>query len=98
MGAPVGNTNATRQKRLFSKALLRALSQNPVRLEGLVEKLIGWAEAGESWAFCELLNRLDGKAPQPIVGGDDEDNPITVKEILIRAVDATRDRPPQEGG
>jgi hypothetical protein len=90
-GAPEGNQNASKSKRMFNSALKRALTQGPQRLEAVVEKLISLAEQGESWAVKELIDRVDGKAPQPVVGGDDDDNPISVKEIVIRAVDAARD-------
>ncbi len=90
-GAPEGNQNAVKGKRLFNSALKRALTQGPERVALIVETLIGLAEKGEPWAVRELIDRVDGKAPQPVVGGDDEDNPITVREILIRAVDAARD-------
>jgi hypothetical protein len=87
-GAPEGNQNAAKSKRLFNSALKRALTQGPGRVEAIVEKLISLAESGEPWAVKELIDRVDGKAPQPVVGGDDDENPITVKEIIIRAVDA----------
>lgn len=90
-GAPEGNQNAAKSKRLFNSALKRALTQGPERVEKVVETLISLAEQGESWAVKELIDRVDGKAPQPLTGGDDDDNPITVREILIRAVDAARD-------
>ncbi len=96
-GAPVGNQNGAKSKRLFTAALKRLLAQDPARAEKLAEKLISLAEQGESWAFKELFDRVDGKAPQPLTGGDEDDNPITIKEILIRAVDATSDRSTQEG-
>jgi hypothetical protein len=91
-GAPEGNQNAAKSKRLFNSALKRALTQDPKRIEAVVEKLISLAELGESWAVKELIDRVDGKAPQPVVGGDDDDNPISIKEIVIRAVDAAGDR------
>lgn len=87
-GAPVGNTNATKGKRLFNSALKRILTQSPERIERIAEKLIADAEGGEQWAVKELLDRVDGKSVQPVVGGDDDENPISVKEIIIRAVDA----------
>ncbi len=87
-GAPEGNQNASKSKRLFNSALKRALTQGPERLDRVVETLISLAEQGEGWAVKELIDRVDGKAPQPVVGGDDDENPITVKEIIIRAVDA----------
>jgi hypothetical protein len=88
-GAPEGNQNAAKSKRLFNSALKRALTQGPERVTAIVEKLISLAESGEPWAVKELIDRVDGKAPQPVTGGDDDDNPISIKEIVIRAVDAT---------
>jgi hypothetical protein len=97
-GAPVGNQNAAKSKRLFTAALKRLFAQDPTRADRLAEKLISLAEQGEAWAFKELFDRVDGKAPQPLTGGDDDDNPIkTHSEILIRAVDAASDRPSEEG-
>lgn len=95
-GAPEGNQNAVKSKRMFANALKRLFAQKPERAEALAEKLIAFAEAGEGWAFKELLDRIDGKVPQPVVG-DDEHDPISIKEIVIRAIDATRDRPAKEG-
>jgi hypothetical protein len=87
-GAPEGNQNAVKSKRLFNSALKRALTQGPERVDAIVEKLISLAEGGEAWAVKELIDRVDGKAPQPVVGGDDDDSPISIREIVIRAVDA----------
>lgn len=97
MSAPIGNQNAAKSKRLFNSALKRVLAQEPERVEKIVQKLISSAEQGEQWAVKELIDRVDGKAPQPVVGGDDDDSPITIKEILIRAVDAASDRPSPQG-
>lgn len=95
-GAPEGNQNAVKSKRMFSAALKRLFAQSPEKADALALKLLAFAEAGEGWAFKELLDRLDGKVPQPLVGDKDED-PITIKEILIRAIDAASDRPSSEG-
>jgi hypothetical protein len=73
MAAPAGNQNAARSKRLFSSALKRLFTQSPERADALAEKLVTWAENGEQWAFKEMVDRLDGKAPQPLVGGEEED-------------------------
>lgn len=96
MAAPIGNQNAAKTKRLFSAALKRLLTQDPARAQALAEKLLTLAESGEAWAFKELIDRVDGKAPQPLVGGDEDDNPISLREIVIRAIDAADDRPPTE--
>ena len=63
MAAPIGNTNAVKGK-MFHDALRKALVQNPQRLPRIVEALLTQAEAGESWAVKEVIDRLDGKAIQ----------------------------------
>lgn len=88
-GAPVGNQNAAKSKRLFTAALKRLFAQNPERADALAEKLVSLAEQGESWAFKELFDRVDGKAPQPLTGGDEDDNPLRVEKIervIVRAL------------
>lgn len=96
-GAPTGNSNAAKANRLLTSALKRELTQNPDDVLQIARKLIESAKAGEPWAMTLIHDRVDGKAPQPVVGGDDDDPAIkTVSEILIRAVDA--DRSTAQGG
>lgn len=77
-GAPLGNTNATKNK-AWDAALRRAIAQdNADRLRQAAEKLLTLAAQGESWAIKELADRLDGKAAQSMTVGGDEDNPLTV--------------------
>lgn len=82
MGAPVGNQNAAKSKRMFSAAIKRLFAQNPSRADALAERLISWAENGEAWAFKELIDRLDGKAPQPLTGGDEEEGDSPIRLII----------------
>jgi hypothetical protein len=63
MAAPIGNANAVKGKMFYDK-LRRRLTQEPHRLERIVNELITQAEAGESWAVKEVIDRLDGKAVQ----------------------------------
>lgn len=95
MGAPVGNQNAAKSKRLLTDALKRELVQNPEEALRVARKTIDAAIAGEAWAQSLIYERVDGKVPQAIVG-DDEHDPISIKELVIRAIDATNSRPPQE--
>lgn len=95
-GAPTGNRNGAKKNRLLTDALRRELVQNPDDALAIARKTIECAKAGEAWAQALAYERLDGKVPQAIVGDDDED-PITIKEIVIRAVDAASDRPSSEG-
>jgi hypothetical protein len=49
-------------------------------------------ESARITAAVALLDRGWGKPAQAIVGGDEDDAPIQLAEILIRAVDAAGDR------
>jgi hypothetical protein len=101
-GAPVGNQNATKAKRLLTDALRRELTQNPEDVRLIARKLIESAKAGESWAQTLIHDRVDGKAPQPLTGGDEGDAPIrTVTRIELvdlneRRSDRGPDRTPPE--
>lgn len=96
-GAPAGNQNGTKQKRLLSDCLKRELTQRPDDVLAITNKLIESAKAGEAWAMALIHDRVDGKAPQPVVGGDEDDPALKVlSEITIRAIDA--DRSTAKGG
>jgi hypothetical protein len=95
-GAPVGNQNGRKRNRMLSDALKRELTQKPEDVLAIALKLIEDAKAGDNAARALIFDRVDGKVPQPLVG-DDEEAPISVREILIRAI-GTDDRPSQEGG
>ena len=96
-GAPAGNSNAAKTNRLLTSALKRELTQNPDDVVLIARKLIESAKAGEPWAMTLIHDRVDGKAPQPVIGGDEDDPAVKVlSEITIRAVDA--DRSTAQGG
>ena len=87
IGAQPGNQNAAKKNRYISDAIKRKLVQDPERAARIAEKVLTDAEAGNYQAFKELMDRTEGKAPQPIVGDDDSD-PISIKELVIRAIDS----------
>jgi hypothetical protein len=72
MGAPLGNQNASKKNRLLRDGLKRHLVQNPEDVRLINEILVEKAKAGEQWAQQLVRDQSDGKAPQPIVGDDDE--------------------------
>lgn len=95
MAAPLGNQNAKKAKR-WQDSLNKALAQFTTEdgkvkageaLDRIAETVVVQALAGNKDAWLEIGNRLDGKVPQALIGGDEDDPPIQVKEILIRAVD-----------
>lgn len=80
-GAPVGNTNGTKQKRMLGDCLKRELTQRPEDILAIANKLIESAKAGEAWAMQLIHERVDGKLPQPVVGDDDE-SPIRHSHLV----------------
>jgi len=83
-----------RKEKPFRDALKLALIKRDPEKKGInpalmkvAETLLDEAEAGESWAVIELINRIDGKVAQPVAG--DEDNPLTlihrIESIIVDA-------------
>jgi hypothetical protein len=70
----------------FRDALMMELKGEPgrKRLRKLAVKLIECAANGEPWAFNLLVERTDGKVPQPVQG--DNDNPIQVHHVIKRII------------
>lgn len=88
-GAPLGNTNATKNKP-WRDAIDRALKKrNKSRTDGkkaldeLAEKLLVAADNGEGWALKELGDRLEGKPAQSVTVGGDSDNPLETRTTIV---------------
>jgi hypothetical protein len=86
-GAPLGNTNGAKRKRLLGDALKRELTQKPEDILKIAQTLIEKAKSGEAWAQALILERVDGKMPQALVGDDDEPA-IQIGEIVVRGIRA----------
>ena len=78
VGAPEGNQNATKDRRMITDALRRAAAQSPNKLKNACEKLLDKAEEGDIMAFREIADRLDGKPTQAIEGKIDHDHTGTI--------------------
>lgn len=74
-----------------------AQEHGPDAIKKLVELMDCGQPRTEVAAAQALLDRAYGKPAQAIIGGSEDDPPLAIKEILIRAVDATSDRPTEEG-
>jgi len=79
-----GNKNATKNK-LFLDQIKRHLTQNPQKLEKIVEGLVESAMDQESWAVKEIMDRVDGKAHQSTSIEDAEGNNL-LQAIEVRFV------------
>lgn len=81
-GAPVGNTNGAKKNRLLTDALKRELTQNPEEVRAIALKLIERAKEGDAWAQALIYERCDGKVPQALIGGDDDEPPVKLKGVV----------------
>jgi hypothetical protein len=61
MGAPVGNKNASKQKRLIGQCVRRELTQRPEDMLAIVNKAIEDAKLGDAQARAGLLRDATGK-------------------------------------
>lgn len=56
------------------------------KLRAVADALVDKAMNGDVQAIKEVADRLDGKVPQGVIGGDEGDNPINlVTKILLIA-------------
>ena len=76
-GAPKGNTNSSKQHRIWSKLVRKlAIQEDYAKLHRVANALYEKAAEGDVSAIKELGDRLDGKASQEITG--DSDQPINI--------------------
>ena len=82
-----GNQNSGRkQEKPFRDALrieLAAAGEDNKALRAIARALILKASDGDMQAIKEFADRIDGKVPQGIVGGDEDDNPINVVQRIL---------------
>ena len=85
-GGQPGNKNATKERRLITSALRRAVVQSPDKLRAACEKLLEDAMNGNIAAFREIADRLEGKPAQTQIleGGE---KPVTIDGIVRTLVD-----------
>lgn len=76
--------------KIWSEAVRRAVKRRidnedgkPQKIERLADKLVDFAMDGHGWAFKEIGERLEGKAPQALdVTSDGEKITGIVREIV----------------
>ena len=90
-GAPEGNRNRA-TLRPFEQAIRRAIIQDDgKRLRIIAEMLLNKAADGDLAAAKEVMDRVDGKPKQAIIGGDDDDAPIRIAQIERVIIDKAAD-------
>jgi hypothetical protein len=90
MAAPEGNDYSSKNNRLWTNTLRRAIVQGDgEKLRRIADKLLDMAEEGNIQAIRELGDRLEGKAAQAIVGADG--GPVKIEAIRRVIVDHADD-------
>lgn len=90
MAAPEGNDYSSKNNRLWTNTLRRAIVQGDgEKLRRIADRLLEMAEEGNIQAIRELGDRLEGKAAQAIVGSDG--GPIQVEQIQRVIIDHAND-------
>lgn len=76
-----------KKPRIITQKLIAKLNDaEGVALDRLVSALIAKAQEGDVPAIKEVLDRVEGKVPQGIVGGDDDDSAISVIHTIRRII------------
>jgi len=79
MGAPIGNQNA-KKARISTEALKLELAHDREALREMWLAQIKKAKDGDLASFKEINDRLEGKPAQAIIGGDEDDAPISIQD------------------
>lgn len=77
-----GNSNSGRRaEKPFADALrmeLKAAGEDHKALRMIARALIMKAADGDMQAIKEFADRIDGKVPQGVIGGDEDDAPLSI--------------------
>lgn len=88
-GNPAGRP---KRAKLWQEAIQRAIKrreqEDPQALEKLADKLLSKVNEGDVAAMKEFGDRMDGKVPQGIIGGDEDDPAVrtftTIELVGVR--------------
>ncbi|MFM1834995.1 MAG: hypothetical protein RJB52_1204 [Pseudomonadota bacterium] len=92
VGAPVGNTNSSKNNRIWANTIRKlAIQEDYRRIHAIAEKLFEKAAEGDLGAAKEIGDRLDGKAVaiQEITGADGKDLPIGIGISFVKPDDSS---------
>ena len=86
-----GNPGGKPKQKPFRDALMMALKdagEDMPALRDIAVTLVNKAREGDIQAIKELSDRLDGKVPQAVIGGDDDDPAMkVVAKVLYEIVE-----------
>lgn len=90
-----GNPGGRPKTKPFKEAIRRAVEaagDDTGKLDMLALALYSKALEGDVSALKEIADRLDGKVPQGIIGGDDDDPAVKVINRIERMIVHPQDR------
>lgn len=84
-----GNPGGRPKEKPFADALrmeLAAAGEDRKALRSIARRLIAKADEGDMQAIKEVADRLDGKVPQAVIGGSDDDPPLVhrIERVIVR--------------
>ncbi|MDP3937734.1 MAG: hypothetical protein Q8R92_06320 [Deltaproteobacteria bacterium] len=79
-------------------AINEANEQGGTKLRDVADALVTKALTGDVPAIKEVADRLDGKVPQGVIGGEEDDAPLRVQLIELVAGVRSPGSPPAETG
>ncbi|MBM7483333.1 ribosomal protein L17 [Bradyrhizobium sp. USDA 3686] len=98
-----GNPGGRKKEKKFTNALNLALAEEidkdgtkTTKLRIIADRLVTEAMSGESWAIQQVMDRIEGKPAQAIVGGDEDDAPIKIEKIVREIVRAPSREVPEK--
>lgn len=78
-----------KKPRIITQKLIARLNDAEGReLDRVIGALIEKATQGDVAAIREILDRVDGKVPQGIIGGDDDDPAVKVESITRTIIES----------
>jgi len=85
-GAPLGNKNAAKDRQV-RKTLVDILAESPDQLRAMCMAQIAKAIEGDTQAFKEIRDTIDGKPHQAVSvdGGEGEPVRLAIERVIVRA-------------
>ena len=91
VGAPLGNTNSSKNNRIWANTIRKlAVQEDYRRIHAIAEKLFENAQEGDLGAIKEIGDRLDGKsvATQELTGPDGSELPLGIGITFVKPDDS----------
>lgn len=91
-GAPLGNTNSSKNNRLFTETIKRLATQSEGEYNRVIaQALIDKAMSGDMAAIKEYADRVDGKAvaTQELTGPDGSNLPSGIGILFVKPDDSS---------